>query len=165
MRLRNITAEQLQARVTPLQAAPLLLSHLEALCSHIFTSLLKPMLEPHQVFLLAREQAFFKALFFSGDRAADLALVKTRDILRFPDNSGFLFNHLWSKTLRQGDQNVFALKRAVNKLICPVLGIAIYVKICNLLAIDVTKGFLFRSLSKEKYIAAINLILQLLNQD
>ena len=26
--------------------------------------------------------------------------------------------------------------------------------ICNLLAIDVTKGFLFRSLSKERYIAA-----------
>ena len=55
--------------------------------------------------------------------------------------------------MRQGDQNVFALKRAENKLICPVLGIEIYVKICNLLAIDVIKGFLFRSLSKEKYIA------------
>ena len=37
-------------------------------------------------------------------------------------------------------------QRAENKLICPVLGIEIYIKICNLLAIDVTKGFLFRSL-------------------
>ena len=45
-------------------------------------------------------------------------------------------------------------KKAVNKLICPVLGVEIYVKICNLLAIDVTKGFLFCSLFKEKYIAA-----------
>ena len=112
------------------------------------------MLEPHQVYMLARDQAFFKALFFSGDRAADLALVKTQEILCFPDNTGFLFNHLWSKTLRQGDQNVFALKRAVNKLICPVLGIEVYIKICNLLVIDVTKGFLFRSLSKEKCITA-----------
>ena len=43
-------------------------------------------------------------------------------------------------------------KRAVNKLICPLLGIEFYVKICNLLTIDVTKGFLFRSLSKKKYI-------------
>ena len=77
--LSNITAEQLQARVT-LQATPLLLSDLETLSSHIFTSLLKPMLEPHQVFLLARDQAFFKALFFSGDWAADLAFVKTQEI-------------------------------------------------------------------------------------
>ena len=81
--MSNISAEQLQARVTPLQATPLLLSDLETLSWHIFTSLLKPMLEPHQVFLLARDQAFFKALFFSGDRAADLALVKTQEILRF----------------------------------------------------------------------------------
>lgn len=83
-----------------------------------------------------------------------MALVKTEEILRFPDNTGFLFNHLWSKTLRQGDQNVFALKRAVNKLICPVLGIEVYIKICNLRAVDVTKGFLFRSLSKGKCITA-----------
>ena len=85
-----------------------------------------------------------------------MALVKTEEILRFPDNTctGFLFDHLWSKILRQGDQNVFALKRAVNKLICPVLGVEVYIKICNLLAIDVTKGFLFRSLSKEKCITA-----------
>ena len=68
------------------------------------------MLEPHQVFLVARDQAFFKALFVSGDRAADLALVKTQEILRFPDNSGFLFIHLWSKSLRQRDQNAFALR-------------------------------------------------------
>ena len=121
----------MQARVTPLQATPLLLSEVEILSSHIFTSLLKPMLEPHQVYVLARDQALLKALFFSGDHAADLALVKTQEILRFPDNTGFLFNHLWSKTLRQGDQNVFALKRAVNKLICPVLGIEVYIKICN----------------------------------
>ena len=78
--------------------------------------------------MIARDQAFFKVLFFSGDRAADLALVKTQEILRFPGNTGFLFNHLWSKTKvirRQGDQNVFALKRAVNKFICPVLVIEV----------------------------------------
>ena len=108
--LSSITAEQLQARVTPLQTTPSLLSDVEILSSHIFTSLLKPMLEPRQVYMLARDQAFFKALFFSGDRAADLALVTTQEIVRFPDNTGFLFNHLWSKTLRQGDQNVFALR-------------------------------------------------------
>ena len=85
----------------------------------------------------------FKVLFCSGNRIADLALVKKQEILRFPDDTGFLFNHLWSKTLCQGDQNIFAIKRAVNKIICPVLGIEIYIKICKLLAIDVTKGFFY----------------------
>ena len=42
---------------------------------------------------------YLKALSLSGDRAADLAFGKTQEILRFPDNSGFLFFHLWSKTL------------------------------------------------------------------
>ena len=98
--LLNITAEQLQARVTPCQATPLLLSDLEALSAHIFTSLSNRFLEPHQIYILAKNQAFLKVLFFSGDRAADLALVKTQEILRFPDDTGFLFNHLWSKILR-----------------------------------------------------------------
>ena len=35
----NITAKQLQAKVTPLQTTPLLLSGLKTLSSHIFTSL------------------------------------------------------------------------------------------------------------------------------
>ena len=120
----------MQARVTPLQATPLLLSDVEILSLHIFTSLLKPMLEPHQVYMLARDQAFSRRFSFRGDRAADLALVKTQEILRFPDSTGFLFNHLWSKTLRQGDQNVFALKRVVNKLICIVLKFTLIFVIC-----------------------------------
>ena len=32
--------------------------------------------------------------FFAGDRASDLLGLKTVDIRRFPDNSGFLFNHV-----------------------------------------------------------------------
>ena len=43
--LSSITAEQLQARVTPLQATPLLLSDVEILSSDIFASLLKTMLD------------------------------------------------------------------------------------------------------------------------
>ena len=116
-------------------------------------------LEPHQVFLLARNQAFF------GDCAADLSHVKTQQILCFPDNSGFLFNHLWSKTLRQGDQNIFALKRAVNRNICPVSGIQIYVKICDILRIDVTKGFCLTPYQRTTMLQIVYLILRLPNQD
>jgi len=70
-------------------------------------------------------------LFFVGDRAADLLLSKTVDILRFPDNSGFLFNHFWTNTLRSGDANVFALKRGSSLTIFPIRGLELYFDVCK----------------------------------
>ena len=49
------------------------------------------------LFILARDQAFFKILFFSGDRGSDLGMVKTGEILRFPRDDGLLFNHVGGK--------------------------------------------------------------------
>lgn len=49
------------------------------------------------MFVLARDQAFFKALFFSGDRGSDLGVVRTEEILRFPQDDGLLFNHVWAE--------------------------------------------------------------------
>lgn len=92
--LTSVRAEQLQARVTPKQASPFLFPHLVKLSKFIHAKLLDPQLQPHLIFMYARDQAYFKALFFSGDRGADLSQVKTAEILRFPDNSGLLFNHL-----------------------------------------------------------------------
>lgn len=107
-----------------------------------------------QVFILARDQAFFKALFFSGDRASDLPNVKSAEILSLPDNSGLLFNHLWSKTLRNGYSNVFAFKRGQNRLVCPVAGIEIYFKIASLLKLNLRALYLFRSVSTEGKVLA-----------
>ena len=87
--------------------------------------------------MLARDQALFKVMFFAGDRAADLLEIKTLEILRFPDNSGFLFNQVWTKSLRSGDANV-----------CPVRGLELYVNVCNLLGIRFVPGFLFRPVTK-----------------
>ena len=98
-------------------------------------------LTPSQIYIFARAQAMFKVLFFSGDRAADLLLSKTGDVLRFPDDSGFLFNHLWTKTLRSGDANVFALKRGSNLTICPVRGLKLYFDVCKPLTIHLCPGF------------------------
>ena len=61
--------------------------------------------------------------------------------LRFPDDSGFLFNHLWTKTLRSGDVNVFALKRGSNLTICPVRGLELYFDICKSLTIKLSGFF------------------------
>ena len=59
-------------------------------------------------FIIARDQAYFKLAFFSGDRPGDLGQVKVLEILRrFANDDGLLFKHVWGKTLRDVDSNVF----------------------------------------------------------
>lgn len=147
--LTDVREEQLKARVVPRQAEPVFLENLVEISRHIHLQLMQSSdLTPSRVYVLARDQALFKALFFAGDRAADLLGLKTVDILRFPDNSGFLFNHLWTKSLRSGDTHVFAFKRGSNKLVCPVTAIELYCDICKCLGIHLAPGFLFRSVTK-----------------
>ena len=84
----------------PKQAVPLFADKLLLLSRLIEKRLLLSPLSPTEMFVTARNQAFSKALFFSGDRGGDLGQVKTLDIAFFPDDNGFLFNHIWGKTLR-----------------------------------------------------------------
>ena len=106
-----VTAELLQVRVTPKQASPFFVDKLTQLSDHIDRNLRSLNITPTQRFILARDQAYFKAAFFSGDRPEDMGQVKVPEILRFSNDDGFLFNHLWGKTLRDGDGNVFGIKR------------------------------------------------------
>ena len=50
--------------------------------------------KPLQCFIIARDQAYFKTAFFSGDRPGDLGQVKVVEILCFPNDDGFLVNHV-----------------------------------------------------------------------
>ena len=98
--LRLVTAEQLQARVTPKQAFPFFVDKLAQLSDYIDRNLQSPNITPTQRFILARDQAYFKAVFFSGDRPGDMGLVKVPEILRFPNDDGFLLNNVWGKTFQ-----------------------------------------------------------------
>ena len=60
------------------------------------------------------------SVFFSGDRPGDMGQVKVPEILRSPNDDGFLFKNVWGKTLRDGDSNVFGIRRNFNSTICPV---------------------------------------------
>ena len=62
--LRLVTAEQLQARVTPKQASPIFVDKLAHLSDHIDRNLRSPNITRAQRFILARDQAYFKAVFF-----------------------------------------------------------------------------------------------------
>ena len=74
--LKQVTAEQLQAHVTPKQATPIFPDKLLLLSRHLEKRLLLPNLSPSEMFVFARDQAFFKCLFYSGDHAGDLGLAK-----------------------------------------------------------------------------------------
>jgi len=79
--LADVREEQLKAMVVARQAEPVLLADLEVILWHIHSKLLvSSSREPAQTFILARDQAVFKALFFSGDMAADLLQLKTADV-------------------------------------------------------------------------------------
>lgn len=104
--LREVTMEELQAQVQPKQANPSYIDKLDRLVTHIELSMESPSISPIQRFILARDQAYFKAVFFSGD----MGQVKVPEILRFPNNDGSLFNHIWGKTLCDGHSNVFGIQ-------------------------------------------------------
>ncbi|KAK3746006.1 hypothetical protein QZH41_002166, partial [Actinostola sp. cb2023] len=70
--LRLVTAEQLQARISPRQAMPFFVDKLVQLSSHLHKALESPGVTPLQRFILARDQAYLKAVFFSGDRPGDM---------------------------------------------------------------------------------------------
>ena len=73
-----------------------------------------------------------------------MGLARVPEILRFPNDDSFLFNHVWGKTLRDGDNNVSGIKRNPQTKICPVQGIEHYVAVAQQLRIDLTRGCLFR---------------------
>lgn len=154
--LKQVTAEQLQARVTPKQATSIFPDTLLLLSRHLETRLLLPNLSPSEMFVVARDQAFFKCLFYSGDRAGDLGLVKTPEIAHFPDDSGLLFNHIWGKTLRDGSSNLFGMRCHPNPALCPIRAVEMYVAVSREIGIDLSRGYLFRP-TDQKVASFINL--------
>lgn len=150
--LKAVAQEQLQAHLTPKQAVPLFLPKLLLLARFWNREMSKTVLTPSSLFVLARDQAYFKTLFFSADRGSDLGLVKTCEILRFPQDNGFLFHHTWGKTLRDGASNVFGIRRHHNPALCPVQAIETYVAICSELRITLTIGYLFRPTNSQGHI-------------
>lgn len=151
--LKCVKEEQAAAGVIPHQAIPLFVDKLARLSDLIDARILNSQEDPLQMYILARDQAYFKTLFFSGDRPGDLAHVRTNEILRFPNDDGLLFNHTWGKTLRGGTSNLFGIRRCSNTRICPVAAIERYISISRAMQVDLSQGFLFRPTTVQGTIA------------
>lgn len=142
--LTSMREEQAKARVTPKQAVPFFFDKFSTLCSHLRKLTLSQDLSPASRYLYSRDLAFFCLDFYSGDRASDLGRVYTKEILTLPDGDGFLFHHLFGKTLRGGSSNIFAVKACEDRSICPVANLRLYVTIADRMGIPLRDGYLFR---------------------
>ena len=144
--LAAVRIEQLESRVMPSQVDPFFISDLAAVAAHIGSRINKHDLSSSQLFVLTWDQAFFKTLFFAGDRAGDLGRVKSQELLHFPRKEGLLFSHVLTKTLRDGSSNLFSLKRYTKDLsLCPLTAIEVYISVSELLGISLRQGYLFRA--------------------
>ena len=104
-------------------------------------------LSPSQLFILARDQAFFKVQFFGGDRAGDLGRVKTKEILFFLEER-VCFSIIPSQSpCNTALQTFFAPKHHADSSVCPVTAVEVYISLCNLLKIPARQGFLFKPLN------------------
>ena len=92
--LRLVTAEQLQARITPKQTTIFFVVKLTPFSKHL-ESKLERAEKKRDRFIIERDQAYFKLAFFRGDGPGDLGHVKFPDILRFPNDDELLSNHVW----------------------------------------------------------------------
>ena len=112
--LAAVRIEQLESRVLPSQADPFFISDLVAVAAHIGSRVNKKDVSSSQLFILTRDQAFFKTPFFAGDRAGDLGRVKTQEF--------------YTRDLS----------------LCPVKAMEIYISVSELLGISLRQGYLFR---------------------
>ena len=136
--LKAVSEEQSRAHIVPKQAVPFFLPKLVLLARLWDRKMMDPSVSPTALFILAQDQAFFKTLFVSADRGSDLGCVKTAEIMRFPKDDGFLFNHIWGKTLREGASNVFGIRRHSNPHLCLVKAIETYVAVASELRITLS---------------------------
>ncbi|KAI8516626.1 hypothetical protein Bbelb_052070 [Branchiostoma belcheri] len=146
--LKVVKEEQANAMVQPTQAQPVFFNKLERVCRHIANKMKDPAVKEAAWFTLARDQAFFKILFFAADRASDLGRCKAEELAWLPGEKGIRFNHTFGKTLRNGSANAFPILAGKSNATCPVQGLRIYMRVAKALKIRLNKGYLFRTVDK-----------------
>lgn len=148
--IKAIQEEQAKAHIVPRQAKPIFITKLRSIATYIDRELRRSDLSLREKFVLYRDQALLKLQFFAGDRASDVAIVLSQEVKKLDDNSGFVFNHTFGKTLRGGSNkcNTFVLKRCDDKVICPVLGLESYYAFMTNHGASLKSGYLFRIITE-----------------
>jgi len=70
--------------------------------------------------------------------------MKSEEMLYFPNKESLLFNHVLTKSLRDGTSNLFSLEcYCKNVALCPVTAIETYIALCDIMKIPIRQGYLF----------------------
>ena len=138
--------EQQRHRVPVKQAKPTFSTHLRLLMKEIDfrLSTLSPS-EPFipKRFLLLRDRAFFRILWYSGDRAGDLGRSLAKEVVRLEEGS-LLLNHTVGKTIRSADGQLLVVPRVPeDPSMCPVAAFDEYVSECASAGVLLKDGSLF----------------------
>ena len=148
---KQIKVEQSKAHVLTKQATPMFQNKLRLIAMYIDRCLHHDPCKPSkQVFILARDQALLKMMFFGGDRASDIGQMLCQEVKQLPNKQGVTIRHTWGKTHRCDRPNVFSLFRCHEEIICPVLGLQTYIETAAKLGVNIKQGFLFRLMAGEK---------------
>ena len=151
--LKASTEERLRAHITPKQAVPLFLSKLLLLARYISRKIAERSVNPCGLFVLARDQVFFKALFFSGDRGSDLGMVRTERSCASPRTVDCCLIMFGEKPHKMAlpKYSEFGDILTLNQL-CLVKAIVTYVVVASELRVSVTNGYLFRPTNHQGHI-------------
>lgn len=149
--IKAVQEEQAKAHIVPKQAKPIFMNKLRSILDYIDRELKRTDLSLKEKFTLYRDQAMFKVQFFAGDRASDVAIILSQEVKKLDDNSGFVFNHTFGKTLRGSSNkcNTFVLKRCKDEIICPVHGLESYYAFTKKHGVSLKTGYLFRIVSED----------------
>ncbi|XP_061192114.1 uncharacterized protein LOC133200311 [Saccostrea echinata] len=140
--------EQAKSHVLSKQAKPIFLGKIKKLTLFIEREFAHRDLSLREKFVLIRDQAIFKIQYFAGDRISDVCNILSQEVKKLQDNSSFVFNHTYGKTLRgDGKSDTFVVKRSQDKSICPVVGLENYYAWSKQNKVDLSLGYLFRPVS------------------
>ncbi|XP_062580551.1 uncharacterized protein LOC134242478 [Saccostrea cucullata] len=148
--VKAIQLEQSKSHVCVQQAKPLFIRKLKDISKYIASQLENPELSLSKRYVLLRDQAFFKIQFFSGDRAHDLGLSLSQEVIILGDGKGLMFSHTVGKTLGTGKVNEFMVPRVEESLLCPVMAYRSYVEGSLDMGVNLKTGYLFRTLDPSK---------------
>ena len=98
--LKCVQEEQAQAWVQPRAAVPLFTDNFLAIARLILSKLKKPDTSPSILYVLQ----------FCMSNFVVLGRTTSKEVLLFPDSSGFLFNHTFRKTLRGNSTHSFSVR-------------------------------------------------------
>lgn len=149
-----VREEQAEAHTQPKQATPIFASKARRIISYLGREARRKGVKVGFRYVRERDLLFFKFLALGGDRAGDLSHLKGQEVRALRDGSGVMLDRSFGKTLRGGgESNTFVLAKCPGDEICPVEGLARYLRFGRSIGLNLATGFVFRVLNRKREIS------------